>query len=315
MAKEKIIKRNKFIKKIRNAYEFKYGSSDMAKSEVRHYTRSRVGNVMYFVFIIAAGLFSLLPLVYSIVTSFKPLDELLVFPPTLITVKRPTITNYIAIPSLLSSLSVPISRYLFNSTFISIIGTALHVVISAMAAFVLAKTDLKFKKIIFTVIQFSLLFNGFTLAIPRYIIYAEMGIINTYWVYILPFIPSAMGVFLMKQYMDGYVPNALLEAAHIDGASWFQIFSKIIFPIVRPCVLTLTLFSFRDMWMTIPGGTVFSEQLKTLPTIMSTIAAGGIARTGSSMAASVIMMFPTILVYFISQGSIKQTMGSAGIKG
>lgn len=309
------MRRNRIIKKIRTAYNFRFGKSDYAKTETRRYTRSVFGNAFFFVFLVLAGLFSVLPLIYSIVTSFKPLDELLVFPPTLLTVKRPTLSNYLAIPDLLSSLSVPISRYLFNSVFISVLGTFLHVVVSAMAAFGLSKTDLKFKGAIFTIIQFSLLFNGYTLAVPRYIIYAELNIINTYWVYILPFIPSAMGAFLMKQYIDGYVPDALIEAAKIDGADWFRTFGTIIMPIIKPCVLTLTLLTFRDIWMTIPSGTVFSEQLKTLPTIMSTISAGGIARSGSAMASSVMLMIPTILVYFISQGSIKQTMGSAGIKG
>ena len=309
------MRRNRLYKKIMGAYNFRFGKSDYAKTEARRYTRSVFGNVFFFVLLILAGAFSVLPLIYSVITSFKPLDELLVFPPSLVTVKRPTLSNYLAIPDLLSSLSVPISRYLFNSIFISVAGTFLHVVISAMAAFGLSKTDLKFKGLIFTIIQFSLLFNGYTLAIPRYIIYAKMNIINTYWVYILPFIPSAMGVFLMKQYIDGYVPDALIEAAKIDGADWFRTFGTIIVPIIKPCVLTLTLLTFRDIWMTIPSGTVFSEQLKTLPTIMSTISSGGIARTGSAMASSVILMIPTILVYFISQGSIKQTMGSAGIKG
>ena len=123
-----------------------------------------------------------------------------------------------------------------------------------------------------------------------------------------------MGVFLMKQYMDGYVPDALIEAAHIDGADWFRIFSRIIIPIIKPCVLTLTLFTFLGLWNVQSVGTIFSEQLKTLPTVMSTIAAGGLARTGSSMATSVIMMIPPVLVYLISQSSIKETMSSAGIK-
>ena len=309
------MKRIRLFRSLRNRYAFRFGKSDYARSEAKRFTRSTAGNVFFFLALLLAGLFSLLPLIYSVATSFKPLDELLVFPPSLVTVKRPTTANYLAIPELLSSLSVPISRYLFNGIFISAVGTGLHVVAAAMAAFVLSKTDLKYKKALFWVIQFSLLFNGYTLAIPRYVIYAQLKIINTYWVYILPFIPSAMGVFLMKQYMDGYVPDTLLEAAHIDGANWFQIFGKIVFPMVRPCVLTLVLFSFRDIWMTVPAGTVFSEQLKTLPTIMSTITAGGIARMGSAMAANVIIMLPTIAVYFVSQGSIRQTIGSAGIKG
>ena len=286
-----------------------------ARNQTRRYTRSRAGNFFYFLFLFAAGLFSLLPMIYCIVTSFKPLDELLVFPPTLFTVKRPTVSNYMALPDLISGLSVPLSRYVFNSVFIAVAGTALCVVFSAMAAFVLSKTDIKFKGIIFTVIQFALLFNSYTLAIPQYIIYSSLGVINTYFVYLLPMLASSMGVFLMKQYMDGYVPDALIEAAHIDGADWFGIFGRIIVPIIKPCVLTLTLFTFLGLWNVQSAGTIFSEQLKTLPTVMSTIAAGGLARTGSSMAVSVIMMIPPVLVYLVSQSSIKETMGSAGIKG
>lgn len=284
-------------------------------NEAKRYTRSKVGNLFYFVFLFAFGLFSLLPMIYCVVTSFKPLDELLVFPPTLFTVKRPTIANYTALPDLISSLSVPLSRYVFNSIFIAVVGTALCVLFSAMAAFVLSKTDIKFKAVIFTVIQFALLFNTYTLAIPQYIIYSTLGAINTYFVYLLPTLASSMGVFLMKQYMDGYVPDALIEAAHIDGADWFRIFGRIILPIIKPCILTLTLFTFLGLWNVGSAGTIFSEQLKTLPTVMSTIATGGLARTGSSMAVSVIMMIPPILVYLISQSSIKETMGSAGIKG
>lgn len=281
---------------------------------MKRYTRSKAGNFFYFLFLFAAGVFSLLPMIYCVVTSFKPLDELLVFPPTLFTVKRPTLSNYSALPDLISSLSVPLSRYIFNTVFIAAVGTALTVVFSAMAAFVLSKTDIKYKGIIFTVIQFALLFNTYTLAIPQYIIYSQLRVINTYFVYLFPTLASSMGVFLMKQYMDGYVPDALIEAAHIDGADWFRIFSRIIIPIIKPCVLTLTLFTFLGLWNVQSVGTIFSEQLKTLPTVMSTIAAGGLARTGSSMATSVIMMIPPVLVYLISQSSIKETMSSAGIK-
>lgn len=284
-------------------------------TQVKRYTRSKFGNFMLFLFLTLAGAFSLLPLIYSIVTSFKPLDELMIFPPTLVTVHRPTLENYFALPELISGLSVPLSRYIVNSLLISVVGTVLEVLVSAMAAFVLSKSNLKYEKIIFLIVQFALLFNGYTLEVPRYLIYAKTRMIDTYSVYILPFLASSMGVFLMKQYMDGYIPNALIEAAHIDGASWFNIFWKIVLPNIKPCILTLTLFTFRDIWATIPGGTIFTEAKKTLPTVMSTIVSGGVARTGPAMAATVIMMIPPIVVFLISQGSVRETMGSAGIKG
>ncbi len=301
------------MKKIKNVLTVR--GNDFSKSQSRKFSRSKFGNFCLFLFLFLFGAFSVIPLLYSIVTSFKPLDELLLFPPTLVTVKRPTFANYVALPDLISNLSIPISRYAANSIFISVVGTVLHVIAASMAAFALSKGGLKHRNIIFLIIQFSLLFNAYTLEVPRYLIYTYLGAIDTYWVYLLPFIASSMGVFLVKQYIDGYIPDAIIEAAHIDGAGWIKIFWDIIFPNIRPCVLTLFLFTFRDLWATIPSGTIFSESLKTLPTVMSTIASGGIARSGAAMAASVIMMIPPIAVYLISQSSIKETMGSAGIKG
>ncbi len=284
-----------------------------SKSEAKRYTRSKVGNFFYFFFIIAAGCFSILPLVYCVCTSLKPLDEILIFPPRFF-VHRPTFANYSALPELLSNLRIPLSRYVFNSLFVTLATTFLYVVIASMAAFVLCKSNIKFKKTIFYLIQFSLLFSGYTLEIPRYIIYTGLHMIDTYWVYILPHFASTMGVFLMKQYMEGALPNALLEAAKIDGAGYFRIFWRIVMPIVKPMWLTLTLFTFRDVWATVPGGTIFSEALKTLPTIMSQITAGGIARSGSAMAVTCILMIPPIVVYLISQSNVMESMSSAGIK-
>ena len=183
-----------------------------------------------------------------------------------------------------------------------------------MAAFVLAKGGLKGSKVIFIIIQFALLYTSYTLAVPQYLVFSKLNLIDSYGVYIFPYLASTMGVFLMKQYIDGYVPNALMEAAEIDGAGYFRIFFKIIVPTVKPCILTLTLFGFRDVWSAIPQGTIFSEQLKTLPQIMAQITSGGIARTGSTMAVTVIMMLPPILVYMISQSNVVEAMSSAGIK-
>lgn len=284
-----------------------------SKSEAKRYTRSKVGNFFYFFFIIAAGCISILPLVYCICTSFKPLDEILIFPPRFFVI-RPTLANYAALPELLSNLRVPLSRYIFNSLFVTLGTTFLYVVVASMAAFVLCKSNIKFKGVIFYIIQFSLLFNAYTLAVPQYLIFTWMNIIDTYWVYILPHFASTMGVFLMKQYMEGALPNALLEAAKIDGAGYYRIFWQIVMPIVKPMWLTLTLFTFRDVWASVPQGTIFSETLKTLPTIMSQITAGGIARSGSAMAVTCILMIPPITVYLISQSNVMESMSSAGIK-
>lgn len=279
----------------------------------KRFTRSKVGNFFYVMFLIMGGLFSVLPLIYAVMTSFKPIDELLIFPPRFL-VQRPTITNYLGLPDLLSNLQIPLSRYFVNSIFVAVITTILYIISSCMAAFALSKGKLKYSNAYFWIIQFALMFNAYTLSIPSYLVYAKMNIIDTYWMYILPQLASTLGVFLAKQYIEAYVPDALIEAAKIDGAGYFRVFWNIVMPTIKPAWLTLLLFGFRDIWSTAPSSTIFTEEIKTLPMITSQITAGGIARSGNAMAMTVIMMIPPILVYMISQSNVMQAMTSAGIK-
>ena len=279
----------------------------------KRYTRSGGGNAAMVIFLLAAGIFSVLPLAYSVITSFKPLDELLIFPPKFYVV-RPTLRNFKVLPALLSNLQVPISRYLFNSLFISITTTLLSVLVGSMAAFTLSKSKVRGRKAIFTLIQMMMLYNAVTLAVPQYLIFSKLHLIDTYWVYIFPSLASTVSCFLMKQFMDASVNNSLLEAARIDGAGVLVMYGRIVMPIMKPALMTVLLFSFQAMWSTQSTGTIFSEELKTLPSVISSVAAGGIARSGSSMAITVLMMIPPILVFLLTQGNVLETMSSSGIK-
>lgn len=287
----------------------------MAKvSEYKRYTRSKFGNFVYAFFITVMGLFSILPMIYCICTAFKPLDELLVFPPRFF-VHRPTFSNFTILPTLLENLSVPATRYFLNSVFITLSVTVIQIFVASMSAFALSKSHMRFRYVFFLIIQFSLLYNGTTLAIPQYFIFCKLHLIDTLWVYILPAIPSSMGVFLLKQYMDTSIPDSLLEAARIDGASVFKIYWNIVMPITKPAWMTLLLFAFQGIWSVSPsGGTIFSEELKTLPYVMSSIASGGTARAGAAMASAVLLMIPPVIMYFVSQSNVLETMSSAGVK-
>lgn len=286
----------------------------MAKNaQYRRFTRSKAGNVVFFAVLLGAGLFTVFPLFYCILTSLKPLDELLIFPPKFYVV-RPTLRNFKVLPALLSNLQVPISRYLFNSLFISITTTLLSVLVGSMAAFTLSKSKVRGRKAIFTLIQMMMLYNAVTLAVPQYLIFSKLHLIDTYWVYIFPTLASTVSCFLMKQFMDASVNNSLLEAARIDGAGVLVMYGRIVMPIMKPALMTVLLFSFQAMWSTQSTGTIFSEELKTLPSVMSSVAAGGIACSGSSMAITVLMMIPPILVFLLTQGNVLETMSSSGIK-
>lgn len=286
----------------------------MAKySQYRRFTRSRAGNIGYFTILILAGLFMVFPMFYCILTSLKPLDELLIFPPKFY-VSRPTLANYTALPALLSNLQIPISRYVFNSLLIAVVSTFLTIVAGSLAAFTFSKSKIKGGKIFFTIVQMMMLYNGVTLGVPQYLIFSKFNLIDSYWVYILPAIPSAVNCFLMKQFMDASINDSLLEAARIDGAGVFGMYWRIVMPIMKPAWMTVMLFSFQSMWSVVPGGTIFSEELKTLPYVMSSVAAGGIARSGSSMAITVLLMIPPILVFLFTQSNVLETMSNSGIK-
>ncbi len=294
---------------IKQYFEDKRGK----KSAVKRYTRSTAGNIALVVFLLAGGLFSMLPLIYCVSTSFKPLDELLIFPPRFF-VHRPTIGNYTILPDLMASLKVPLSRYVFNSVAITLFTTFVYILVALMAAYAISKGSFKGRNAIFWTVQFALMFNAYTLAVPQYLIFSKLGLIDTYWIYILPPMASTMGVFLGKQYIEGYVPDALLEAAKIDGANQFKVFWSIVMPTIKPIWLTLLLFTFRDIWAMVPSGKIFSEELKILPQVVTQITAGGTARAGSAMAVTVIMMIPPIIVFLVSQSSVAESMSSAGIK-
>lgn len=206
------------------------------------------------------------------------------------------------------------ARYIFNSFFVAAFSTFLHIIAASLAAFAFSKSTLKYRKVLFLVVQVMLLYNAYTLSVPRYLIFSWLRIIDSYWVYILPAIPSAMGCFLMKQFIDVGIPDALLEAARIDGSGVIRTYWQIVMPMVKPAWMTLLLFSFKDMWSIVPAGTIFSEELKTLPQVMSSITSSGLARQGSAMAATVILMIPPIIVFMLSQSSVIETMSSSGIK-
>ncbi len=286
----------------------------MAKgAQYRKFTRSTAGNIGYFTILILFGLFTVFPLFYCIITSLKPLDELLIFPPRF-WVARPTFDNFRVLPALLSNLEIPLSRYFFNTLFITIVTVVSQIIIGSMAAFNFSKSKIKGAKFCFKLITTMMLYNGATLGVPQYLIFSTMRIIDTYWVYILPALASTVNCFLMKQFMDASVNDSLLEAARIDGAGVFGMYWKIVMPIMKPAIMTVLLFAFQSMWSVVPGGTIFSEELKTLPYVMSSVAAGGIARQGSSMAITVILMLPPILVFLVTQSNVLETMGSSGIK-
>ena len=273
--------------------------------------RSRVGNAALFVVMIALSVLMIAPLVYSVINSFKPLDELFAYPPRFFVV-RPTMENYSMLFKLVANMRVPFSRYLFNSAFITALTTVASVVIASMAAYPLAKYKLRLGWL-FDLVVLTLLFNGTVLALPQYVIMARLHLINTMLVYIIPNLAAPLGLFLMKQFMER-IPMPLIDSARIDGATQFQIFFRIVMPQVKPAWMTLTLFTFQSVWAQQPLNMVFDENLKLLNMAFTNVIAAGISRMGPSMASAVVLMLPLIVVFLVTQSNVIETMSASGIK-
>lgn len=274
--------------------------------------RSLWGDIIVFLLLLAVALFMALPFVYTVIQAFKPFEELFAYPPKFYVV-NPTIDNFVDLFMVTANSWVPFSRYIFNSVFVSLVGTTLHVIFASLCAYPIAKHNFPGKKGIFTVIQLSLLFTGTVTALPTFIIMSSLGWLNTYMSLIVPAIGGAFGMFLMKQFMEE-IPTPLLEAGRIDGAGEWKIFWKIVMPNVKPAWLTLVIFSFTGLWNNGGGAYIFDEQIKMLPTALTQIASVGIARMGVGMAASLLLVIPPIVTFILSQSRVIETMSAAGIK-
>ena len=274
--------------------------------------RSHGGNFAIFAMLVVVGLFMGLPLYYSIISAFKPPSELFLFPPRFY-VSEPTGRNFTQLFQLATNLTVPFIRYLFNSVFVSLVSTALGVIIGAAAAYPFAKKEFPGKSMLWKLIMMTLLFSGGVTSLPSYIVKAKLGLINTYWVLILPSLASTLHMFLMRQFML-QIPDSLLEAARIDGASEAKTLLKVVMPNVKPAWTTVMVLSFTSIWNTGSAGVIFDESLKLLPTALSQISTSGIARTGVTAAATLLLMIPPILAFIITQSKMLQTMAHSGIK-
>ena len=274
--------------------------------------RSLAGDIGIWIILILFGLFMAFPLVYAINSAFKPLDEIFVFPPRLF-VKNPTMDNFQDLFVIMGKSWIPFTRYLYNTVFITTVGTAGHLLIASMGAYVLAKYDIPGGRTFFSIVITALMFNGYVTAIPNYLIMSKIGWVDTVWAVVIPAFAAPMGLFLMKQYMEG-IPDALLEAAKIDGAKEWRVFTKIVIPMVKPAWLTLLILSVQSLWNTKASNFIYSEELKTLPYALQQIINGGVSRAGVGAAVTLVMMIVPITIFIISESNIIETMASSGIK-
>lgn len=272
--------------------------------------------IPFYLILIPFSILMLLPILFIFNHAFKPQSELFAYPPAFF-VKKPTLDNFLEFARISSGSGIPFSRYLLNSIITTSVGVFLAIIFTSLSAYGLSKLKFKGKKLLFEINTLALMFVPIAVGIPRYIIIAKSGLIDSYLAHILPIIVMPVAMFLVKQFID-QTPDELIEAAKIDGASEMQIFVKIILPIVAPAIATVGILSFQALWNDTSTSILYvnDESKRTLAFYMMSLTSTGnsVAGQGMAAAAGLIMFLPNLLLFIILQGRVMNTMAHSGIK-
>lgn len=278
--------------------------------------RFHASQLKFHVYLVPMCVFMALPIVFIFMNALKPMDELFAYPPRFF-VRHPTLENFTDLFSMASSTNMPASRYLFNSIISTVSVVFLTLIISVCAGYVFSKKRFKGKQTLYTINMLGLMFVSIAVAIPRYFIVVYTGLQNNFLANIIPLLAMPTGVFLVKQFID-QLPDALVDAAVIDGATDFQIVRKIIVPLTAPALATVAILTFQSAWNTSEASSLYldNESLKTFSFYMSTLSssAGGISGTGIAAAATLIMFIPNLVIFIFMQSRVMNTMANSGIK-
>ncbi len=278
--------------------------------------RFHVSQLKFYVFLLPLALFMILPIIYIFSTAFKPAEELFKFPPSFFVV-NPTWENFKSLFELMAGTSVPATRYLFNSILVTVLTMLISIFLSVSAGYVLSKKKFKGQKLLFEINTLALMFVPIAVTIPRFIIIVNLGLTDRFISNILPIVAMPVGLFLIKQFID-QVPNALLEAARMDGANEWQILTKIIIPSVRPAIATVAIMSFQSAWGNVEASVYYlnNESLKTFAYYITTFSSASTSSItqGVTAASALIMFVPNLIIFIVMQSKVMDTMAHSGIK-
>jgi ABC-type glycerol-3-phosphate transport system permease component len=279
-------------------------------------TRVQKEPIGIYVVLIPLSLLALLPIVFMTSQALKPIDELLKFPPDLI-VQHPTLINFQNLLIATSATSVPFTRYIFNSAWVTVVQVIVGVTIGSMAAYPLAKIQVPGAKVIMALIIAALAFPAAVLAIPSYLVVSSLHMVDTYWALIIPALGASFNVFVMVQFMS-QIPTPLLEAAKMDGANEWTTFWRLVVPMVRPAIATIAFLTFTAAWNASGPALIYvrTESMRTLPLAIATLGdSANIATIGLVQAAGLLQFIPSLIVFLISRSGMLQALAHTGIKG
>lgn len=274
------------------------------------------GQIKIMLVILPLVIFMALPLVFIANHAFKPMDELFAFPPTFF-VKNATLENFTKLIKFSRTAGIPMSRYVFNSILVTLLTVGLSLLFTTMAAFALSKLKFKGRNLMMTINQVALMFVATAVLIPRYIVITNLGMIDSIWAHILPLIAYPVALFLVKQFVE-QVPDSLLEAAYIDGATDMVVYRKLILPMIKPAIATAAILVFQQVWTNMETSNYYinDDGMKTLTFYMNSLvnANNTVSGQGMAAAATLILFVPNLVLFIILQNNVMNTMAHSGIK-
>ena len=261
-------------------------------------------------------IFMAMPIIFIINHAFKPMEELFAFPPTFF-VRNATLENFTKLIKFSRTSGVPLSRYVFNSIIVTVLTVGLSLLLTTCAAFALSKMKFKGRELMMQINQIAIMFVATAVLIPRYLVICQMGMIDSVWAHVLPLVAMPVALFLVKQFVE-QVPDSLIEAAYMDGATDFQVYCKVIIPMIKPAIATASILVFQQVWTNMETSNYYinDDSMKTLTFYMNSLVNvnNTVAGQGMAAAASLIMFIPNLVLFIILQNSVMNTMANSGIK-
>lgn len=275
-----------------------------------------IGQLKIILIILPLVIFMGMPIIFIINHAFKPMEELFAFPPTFF-VRNPTLDNFTKLIKFSDSSGIPLSRYIFNSLLVTVLTVGAALLLTTLSAFALSKIKFKGRKTLTQINQIAIMFVSTAVLIPRYMVICNLGMIDNLFAHILPLVAMPVALFLVKQFVE-QIPDSLLEAAYMDGATDLDIYLKVILPMIRPAIATAAILVFQQVWTNMETSNYFfnDDSMKTLTFYMNTLVNvnNTVAGQGMSAAASLIMFVPNLVLFIILQNKVMNTMANSGIK-
>ncbi len=260
--------------------------------------------------LIVGAVLAMLPMVWMVSASLMPAGEASSYPPRFFP-SHVTLDHYADLFTRLN-----LGRYLLNSAFVALVVTLASLLINSMAGYAFAKLRFRGRDRMFRVLSTGLVLPVQVAMLPLFLLMKNLGLINTYWGVIIPGLASIFGIFLVRQYALS-IPDEMLDAARVDGASEFRIFWSIVVPGIVPILATLSIWTFLATWNDFmwPLIVLSDESLYTLPVALANLSGEHVQDTELMMAGSVITVIPVMLVFLFLQRFYIQGVMAGSVKG